>query len=92
MLEMNTCEFVLLQNFVKKQKCLNLEPKMPFWGIFHQKCCILVLLSKNLKKKLFSYLKSASLNLSIGKISQKKQKCLNSAPKIPYLVIFGVEF
>ena len=29
--EISTLEFVYLQNFVKKQKCLNLGPKMPYW-------------------------------------------------------------
>ena len=32
--EISTLKFVYLQNFTKKQKCLNLEPKMPYWGIF----------------------------------------------------------
>ena len=58
------------------------SPKMLYFGIVEQE----------FQKKLFSYLKSASLKLSIGKISQKKQKCLNMGPKIPYLGIFGVEF
>ena len=40
------------------------SPKMLYFGIVEQE----------FKKKLFSYLKSASLNLSIGKISQKKKK------------------
>ena len=37
-------------------------------------------------------LKSAASNLLNGKISQKKQKCLNLGPKMPYLSIFGLEF
>ena len=32
--EINTLIFVYFQNFMKKQKCLNLEPKMPDLGIF----------------------------------------------------------
>ena len=32
--EISTVAFVLLQNFPKKQKCLNLGPKMPYLGIF----------------------------------------------------------
>ena len=32
--EISTLKFVLLQNFAKKQKDLNLEPKMPYLGIF----------------------------------------------------------
>ena len=31
---MNTLEFVYVQNFAQKQKCLNLGPKMPYLGIF----------------------------------------------------------
>ena len=42
--------------------------------------------------KLLSYLKSAPSNVSICKISQKKQKCLNVGRKVPYLGIFGQEF
>ena len=45
--EINTFEFVLLQNFVKKQKCLNLGPKMPILGIFNQECLIWVFLGQN---------------------------------------------
>ena len=33
-IEISTLEFVLLQNFVKKWKCLNLGPNMPYLGIF----------------------------------------------------------
>ena len=29
--EISTFEFVCLQNFVGKEKCLNLRPKMPFF-------------------------------------------------------------
>ena len=32
--EISTLEFVYLQIFVKKQKCLNLGTKMPYLGIF----------------------------------------------------------
>ena len=43
----------------KKQKCLNLQPKMPYEGIF----------GPEFSKKLLSYLKSASSNFSKHKIS-----------------------
>ena len=36
MFEISTLEFFQLQNFVKKQKLLNLEPKMPYLGAFGQ--------------------------------------------------------
>ena len=32
--EISTLKFAYLQNFPKKQKCLNLGPKMPDLGIF----------------------------------------------------------
>ena len=35
--EISTLEFVLLQNFEKKQKCLNLGPKIPYLVIFWMK-------------------------------------------------------
>ena len=38
--EISTLEFVKLQNFAKKQNCLNLGPKTPYLGIFDQKCLI----------------------------------------------------
>ena len=34
--EINNFKFVYLQNFTKKQKCINLGPKMPYRGIFRQ--------------------------------------------------------
>ena len=34
--EIGTVKFVYLQNFTKKQKFLNLGPKMPYLGIFVQ--------------------------------------------------------
>ena len=41
---------VIAKNFMQKQKCLNLGPKMPYLGIFDQKCLIWVVLGKNFKK------------------------------------------
>ena len=32
--EISTLKFVYLQNFTQKEKCQNLEPKMPYLGIF----------------------------------------------------------
>ena len=43
----STFKFVYLQNFRKKQKCLNLGPKMLFLGIFDQKSIIWVFMGKN---------------------------------------------
>ena len=45
-----------------------------------------------IKKKILPCFKSAPSNLSNCKILQKKQKCLNLGPKVPYLGIFGLKF
>ena len=34
--EISTLEFVYLQNFVRKRKCLNLGQKKPYFGTFGQ--------------------------------------------------------
>ena len=34
----------LIGKFCEETKCLNLGPKMPYWSIFDQKCCIWVFL------------------------------------------------
>ena len=48
--EITTFEFAKLQKFTKKQKCLNLGPKMPCLGIFDQECLICLFLGKNFLK------------------------------------------
>ena len=48
--KISSLEFVKLQNFAKKQTCLNLGPKIPYLGIFDQKYLILVFLGKNFEK------------------------------------------
>ena len=82
-LQISTLEFVLLQNFEEKQKCLNVGRKMLYLGTFDQKCFIWVFSNKNVSfgyfcgrilKMLLSYLKSAPSNLSNCKILQKKTK------------------
>ena len=47
--EISTLEFGNLKNLMGKQKCLNLETKMPYLGIFDQKCFIWVFLVENFK-------------------------------------------
>ena len=74
-------KFTYLQKFTKKQKYLNLGPKMPYFGIFDQNCLIWVYFRNNLKNPIV-----------IFEISTKKQKYLNLGPKMPYLGIFGLEF
>ena len=64
----------------KKQKCLNLGPRMPYLGIFRvefQKTNVIFEIS--------------TLELSNCKVSRKNKKCLNLGPKMPYLVIFRLE-
>ena len=53
---------------------------MPYLGIF-----------RLYFKKLLSYLISAPSNLSNCKILQRKKKCPNFRPNMPYLSIFGAE-
>ena len=40
--EISIIEFVSLQNFAEKQKCLNLGPNVSYLDIFDQKCLIWV--------------------------------------------------
>ena len=47
--EISNLEFVLLQNFEEKQKCLNVGRKMLYLGTFGQKCLIWVFLRKKFK-------------------------------------------
>ena len=44
--EINTFKFVDLQNFMKKQKCLNFRPKMPDLGIFDLELANNIVISK----------------------------------------------
>ena len=93
----------VIAKFCEETKCLKLGPKMPYLDILDQECLIWVFLGKNFFKKVLSYLKSASWNLSTCKTSRKyknpqiwekfrkfsvKQKCLNLGLKLPYLGIF----
>ena len=67
---------------MKKQKCLNLGQKMPFFGIFDQKCLVLVFLGKNFKRSIvifeistLKFFKNESLthtvNCSVGSVFSK---------------------
>ena len=70
--EISTFEFFKLQNFAKKQKCINLGPKMPFLGIFDQKCLICLFLGKNFQKAIVKF-EIRILNLSKCKIWRKSK-------------------
>ena len=78
--EISTSKFAYLQNFTKKQECLNLGTKM-------SDLCILELEFQNN----ISYLKSAPSNFSNCK-KRKTWKCLNLGPKLAYFGILGLEF
>ena len=79
--EISTSKFAYLQNFTKKQECLNLGTKMS------DLLCILELEFQNN----ISYLKSAPSNFSNCK-KKKTWKCLNLGPKMAYFGILGLEF
>ena len=79
MFKTSTLKFVYFQNFLEKQKCVYLRPKVPDWGIFGLHF-----------KKLLSYLKSTPSYLSICNVSKKK--CVNFGPKVLWLGIFGLKF
>ena len=76
----------------KKQKCLNLGPKMPYLGIFDQKCLTWVFLGMNLKKNYCHIWNQHPQMCLFAKFHKKTKKCLNVGPKVPYLGIFGQEF
>ena len=80
-----------LQNFVKKQKCLNLRPKMSCLGIFDQKCLNWVFLGKDLKKTIVRF-EISTLKFVYLQNFTKKEKCLNLGPKMSDLCIFELEF
>ena len=62
-IEISTLDSAYMQNFAKKQKCLNLGPKMYYLFFFWA----------GILKKLLSYLKSAPRNLPDWKISRKNK-------------------
>ena len=89
--EIGSFEFVLLQNFVKKQKWLHLGLKCHFFGIFHQECLIWVFLSKNFKNYCQIWNQHPWICL-IAKYCEIMKMPKNLGPKVPYLGIFGLEF
>ena len=74
---------------VKKQKCLNLGPKMPYLGIFDPKCLIWVFLDKKFRKTIVIFEISSLKFVSLQNF-MKKQKCLNLRPKMSDLGILGL--
>ena len=71
----------VIAKFCKKTNCLNLRPKMPYFGIFDQKCHSLVFLGKN-----FNFIVTFEISTFKFVYLQnftRKQKCLNLGPKMP---------
>ena len=75
--EISTLKFVYLQNFTKKQKCLNFGPKMPDLGI----------LGLEFENNIVIFEISTLEFVQLQNFAEK-QKCLNLGPKMPYLGIF----
>ena len=85
----------------KKQKCLNLGPKMSYLGIFDQKCLIWVFLGKNFKTAIFIFEISSLIFVSLQNFTKKEKMPKFGTknvlfgyfwPKMPYLGIFGLHF
>ena len=75
--------------FSKKQKYLTFGPKMPYLGIFDQKWLIWVFLRKNFRKTIVIF-EISTFKLVFLQNFTKKQKCLNSEPKMPDFPLFGL--
>ena len=80
--KISTFELVQLKNFVKKQKCQILGPKMPYLDIFDQKCLLWVFLGKNFKKAVVIFVISTLKFVYLQNFTEKQkhlnldQKCL----------------
>ena len=79
--EISTLEYVYLQNFTKKQKCLNLGKKFLIW----------IFLGQNFKNTIAIF-EISTLKCVYFQNFTKKQKCINLVPKMPDLCIFGLRF
>ena len=64
---------------------------MPCLSIFDSKCLFWVFLGKNFRKTIVRS-EIDTLKFVYLQNFKKKQKCLNSGPKLPALGIFGLEF
>ena len=75
--EIITLKFSYLQNFTKKEKCLNLGPKTPDLGIF----------GLEFENNIVIFEISTLKFVSLGNFAEK-QKCLNLGSKMSFLGIF----
>ena len=64
-----------MQSFAKKQKCLNLGPKMRYLGIFDQNCLIWIFIGKSFKTTIVIYEISTLIFVYLQNF-MKNQKCL----------------
>ena len=90
MFEIRIIELLLLKNFVRKQKCLNLEPKITYFDIFDPKLIIWIFFGRNFRKTIVMF-EISNLKLVYLQNFTKKQKSLNSGPEMPHLGILRLE-
>ena len=94
-------QIFLISNFVKKQKCLNYRPKMPYLSIFDQKSCLWEIFGWNLKTK-FCLIRNQHLWICLIAKFCRKSKMFKFgsknvlfqyfSPKMGYFGIFREEF
>ena len=78
--DISTLKFFQLQNFVEKQKCLKLGPKMPYWGTFGLEFSKAIVIFE------ISILKFVSLQILI------KKKMPKFGTEMSYLGIFDQKY
>ena len=66
-------------------------PKIPYLGIFDQKCLIWVFSGNNFKNTIVIF-EISTLKFVFLQNLTEKQKCLNLGPKMPDLGILGMKF
>ena len=80
-----------MENLEEKQKCISLQPKMPYLGIFDQICLTWVFLGKNIKNTIVRFLISTLKFVYLQNL-RKKLKCLNLGPEMADLEVLELEF
>ena len=89
--KISTFELVQLKNFVKKQKCQILGPKITYLDIFDQICLLWVFLGKNFKKTVVIFVIS-TVKFCLSAKFHGKTKMPKFEPKMSDLCIFRLEF
>ena len=90
--EISTLKFLILQIFRKKQKSLNLRPKMPYLGIFEKNALFGYFWGRIVVKKTIAIFELSTLKFAYLHNFMEKQKCLNLGPKMNDVGIFGLKF